>query len=115
MNTSMAAKTAITLIASALFLSACATKPADPTPADVVGGLKSTDAKSEECVAASIVGGIIGSMVADSKDTAKGVAAGAGIGMLGCLAVKANARDKQAGSPAAAASAAPATPASAAK
>ena len=93
MNNSMTLKTAIACIVSAVFLLACASKPADPTPADVVGGMKSEDAKSAECVTASIVGGIIGSMVADDKNTAKGAAAGAGIGMLGCVAVKANARN----------------------
>jgi hypothetical protein len=92
MNNFTPLKAAIACIVSAFFLEGCATKPADPTPADVVGGMKSEDAKSAECVTASIVGGIIGSMVADDKNTAKGAAAGAGIGMLGCVAVKANAR-----------------------
>ncbi len=110
MNISTTSKAAIACIAAALILSACATKPADPTPAEVVGGMKSEDAKSAECVTASIVGGIIGSMMADDKNTAKGAAAGAGIGMLGCVAVKSNARQNPA-SPATT----PATAASAAK
>ena len=92
MNNSMTLKTAIACIVSAVFLSACATKPADPTPTDVVGGMKSEDAKSAECVTASIVGGLIGGMMAEGSNTLKGTAAGAGIGMLGCVAVKANNR-----------------------
>jgi hypothetical protein len=111
MNNSMTLKAAIACIVSAILLSACATKPADPTPADVVGGMKSEDAKSAECVTASIVGGILGSMVADDKNTAKGAAAGAGIGMLGCVAMKANARQNPTTAPATT----PATAASAAK
>jgi hypothetical protein len=109
MNNSTPLKAAIACIVGTFFLSGCATKPADPTPADVVGGMKSEDAKSAECVTASIVGGIIGSMVADDKNAAKGAAAGAGIGMLGCVAVKANARTAATSAPT------PATAASAAK
>jgi hypothetical protein len=104
MNNSITLKAAIACIVSAILLSACATKPADPTPADVVGGMKSEDAKSAECVTASIVGGLIGGMMAEGTNTLKGTAAGAGIGMLGCVAVKANART--APTPATAASAA---------
>lgn len=109
MNNSMTLKAAIACIVSAILLSACATKPADPTPADVVGGMKSEDAKSAECVTASIVGGLIGGMMAEGSNTLKGTAAGAGIGMLGCVAVKANSR--MAATPAST----PATAASAAK
>ncbi len=105
MKTTFANTLAAIATASALLLTACAsTKPADPTPTDVVGGMKSEDAKSQECVTASILGGIIGSMIADDKNSVKGAAAGAGIGMLGCVAVKANART--APTPATAASAA---------
>jgi hypothetical protein len=103
MNNSMTLKAAIACIVSAILLSACATKPADPTPADVVGGMKSEDAKSAECVTASIVGGLIGGMMAEGSNTLKGTAAGAGIGMLGCVVVKAN--NRTAPSPATAASA----------
>lgn len=92
MNNSMTQKAALVCIFSAALLSGCATKPADPTPKDIVGGLSSEDAKSAECVTASIVGGLLGGMMADDKNTAKGAAAGAGIGMLGCVAVKANSR-----------------------
>jgi hypothetical protein len=100
MNNSMTLKAAIACIVSAILLSACATKPADPTPADVVGGMKSEDAKSAECVTASIVGGLIGGMIAEGTNTLKGTAAGAGIGMLGCVAVKANTRQNQLPAPA---------------
>ena len=100
MNKSITLKAAIVCILSIVLLSGCATKPADPTTADVAGGMKSEDSKSAECVTASIVGGIIGSMVADDKNTAKGAAAGAGIGMLGCVAVKANTRQNQIPAPA---------------
>ncbi len=106
MNKSMTPKSAIACIVTAVFLSGCVTKPAEPTPADVVGGMKSEDAKSAECVTASIVGGLIGGMMAEGSNALKGTAAGAGIGMLGCVAVKANSR---------AAAPSPATPASAAK
>ncbi len=109
MKTTFASTFTVLATVSALVLTACAaTKPADPTPTDVVGSMKSEDAKSAECVTASIVGGLLGSMIADDKNTAKGAAAGAGIGMLGCVAVKANARKEQAAP-------APATAASAAK
>ncbi len=109
MNNSMTLKAAIACIVSAVLLSGCATKPADPTPADVVGGMKSEDAKSAECVTASIVGGLIGGMMAEGSNTLKGTAAGAGIGMLGCVAVKSNTRHNQIPAPA------PASTASSAK
>jgi putative effector of murein hydrolase len=114
MKTTFANTFALFATASALILTACATKPADPTPSDVVGGMKSEDAKSAECVTASIVGGILGSMVADDKNTTKGAAAGAGIGMLGCVVLKANSRKEQTGGKEQTAPA-PATAASAAK
>lgn len=104
MKTTFSSTFIASLIGAVLLLSACATKHADPTPTDVVGGMKSEDAKSAECVTASIVGGILGSMVADDKNTAKGAAAGAGIGMLGCVAVKANSRQNQNAAPAPASS-----------
>lgn len=109
MKTTFSPTLAALLMGATLLLNACATKTADPTPKDVVGGLTSEDAKSAECVTASIVGGILGSMVADDKNTAKGAAAGAGIGMLGCVAVKANTRQNQVPAPA------PASTASSAK
>jgi hypothetical protein len=100
MKTTFANTFALFATASALVLTACATKPADPTPSDVVGGMKSEDAKSAECVTASIVGGLIGGMIAEGTNTLKGTAAGAGIGMLGCVAVKANTRQNQVPAPA---------------
>ena len=93
MKTTFANTLAVFATAGALLLTACAApRPADPTPKDVVGGMKSEDAKSAECVTASIVGGLLGGMMAEENSTAKGTAIGAGIGMLGCVAVKANAR-----------------------
>ena len=67
--------------------------PARPLVSDVVGGMQSADAKSQECVTASLIGGLLGGMMAEGTNTAKGTAAGAGIGMLGCVALKANARE----------------------
>lgn len=111
MKTTFASTFAVFATTSALLLTGCATKPADPTPTDVVGGMKSEDAKSAECVTASIVGGLLGGMMAEENSTAKGTAIGAGIGMLGCVAVKANARTAPPTTPAPT----PATAASAAK
>jgi starvation-inducible outer membrane lipoprotein len=83
------------VIASAITLAGCASTPtaSAPTPAEVVGGMQGADAKSQECITASIVGGLLGGMIAEGTNTAKGTAAGAGIAMLGCVAVKANARE----------------------
>jgi hypothetical protein len=84
-------------ISGAVMLGACASTQtaAAPTPADVVGGMQSADAKSQECITASIVGGLLGGMMVQGENTAKGAAAGAGIGMLGCVVLKANARDEK--------------------
>jgi hypothetical protein len=86
------------LMGIAALLTACAITPTSPSPtaSDVVGGMQSADAKSQECVTASLVGGLLGGMMAEGTNTAKGAAAGAGIGMLGCVALKANARQAQA-------------------
>jgi hypothetical protein len=88
---------ALTAVICAMALGGCAsTKTASaPTPAEVVGGMQGTDAKSQECVTASIVGGLLGGMIAEGTNTAKGAAAGAGIAMLGCVALKANARQEK--------------------
>jgi hypothetical protein len=79
----------------AALLTACAGAPTAPSPSasDVVGGMQSADAKSQECVTASLIGGLLGGMMAEGTNTVKGAAAGAGIGMLGCVAIKANARE----------------------
>jgi starvation-inducible outer membrane lipoprotein len=86
---------ATVLMSLAALLTACASAPTASTPSasDVVGGLQSADAKSQECITASLIGGLLGGMMAEGTNTAKGAAAGAGIGMLGCVALKSNARE----------------------
>ena len=95
MKNQHASRLLLLVIASAILTVGCAsTQTASaPTPAEVVGGMQSSDAKSQECITASIVGGLLGGMIAEGTNTAKGAAAGAGIAMLGCVAVKANARE----------------------
>jgi hypothetical protein len=97
MNIKLSARIVLLTVAGALALGGCAsTQTASaPTPAEVLGGLQGSDAKSQECVTASIVGGLLGGMIAEGTNTAKGAAAGAGIAMLGCVALKANAREEK--------------------
>jgi PBP1b-binding outer membrane lipoprotein LpoB len=97
MKNKISARIIVLTIASALVMGGCAsTQTASaPTPAEVVGGMQGADAKSQECVTASIVGGLLGGMMAEGTNTAKGAAAGAGIAMLGCVALKANAREEK--------------------
>ena len=95
MTTLHSIKSSLLAVASTALLAACAGAPTAPSPSapDVVGGMQSADAKSQECVTASLIGGLLGGMMAEGTNTVKGAAAGAGIGMLGCVAIKANARE----------------------